>query len=92
VDLQRTLLFVDLTDGCVEFELSLIGPVRGDGYEWAPLDSLLKEVTIKRTPSEEAEIPAGGRWVSRPRQAGEVPVYLCSGRTAEDRLCVQPNK
>jgi hypothetical protein len=47
-----------------------------DENNWLPLDSLLSEVTIKKSRSADAEIPLGGWFVARPRKPGEEPAYL----------------
>jgi hypothetical protein len=43
------LLVVHLTDGCVSFETTILLQASGGRDPWAPLDSLLTEVTIEKS-------------------------------------------
>jgi len=52
------VIVVYLKDGCIEFETYITAKASADGNDWLPLDSLLSEVTIKKSSSAEAEIPA----------------------------------
>ena len=52
------VIVVYLKDGCIEFETYITAKPSADGNDRLPLDSLLSEVTIKKSPSAEAEIPA----------------------------------
>jgi len=52
------VIVVYLKDGCIEFETYITAKASADGNDWLPLDSLLSEVTIKKSRSAEAEIPA----------------------------------
>jgi hypothetical protein len=77
--IKGSLLVISLRDGCVEFEASIGGKLNADENDWLPwlpLDSLLSEVTIKKSRGADAEIPVGGRLVARPRKPGEEPAYL----------------
>ena len=74
--IKGSLLVVHLSDGCVEFDASIGGKLNADENDWSLLDSLLSEVTIKKSHSADAEFPVGGRLVARPRNPGEEPAYL----------------
>jgi hypothetical protein len=43
------LLVIHLSDGCVSFETTILLGSRGGGDPWAPLDLLLREVTIEKS-------------------------------------------
>jgi hypothetical protein len=58
-------LVISLADGCITFDAPILSS-SGDGDDWTTLDSFLKEVTITKTPSADAEIPAGGTAIYRP--------------------------
>jgi hypothetical protein len=74
--IKGSLLVVHLRDGCVEFDASIGGKLNADENDWSLLDSLLSEVTIKKSRSADAKFPVGGRLVARPRNPGEEPAYL----------------
>ena len=55
------LLVVHLTDGCVSFETTILLQSSGGHDPWAPLDSLLTEVTIEKSRgAQTVAIPRGG--------------------------------
>jgi hypothetical protein len=43
------LLVIDLTDGCVSFETTIILAANGGRDPWAPLDSILREISIEKS-------------------------------------------
>jgi hypothetical protein len=55
--LEGSFLVVYLKDTCIEFEALLRGKPSTDGDDWRPLESLLNELTITKSPSAEADIP-----------------------------------
>jgi hypothetical protein len=69
------LLVIDLTDGCVSFETTILLQWRADRDPWAPLDSLLTEVTIEKSSgAREGPRPPPGTGYSaivRPRRQDE---------------------
>jgi hypothetical protein len=83
--INASLLVIHLSDGCVEFEASIGGKLNADENDWLPLDSLLSEVTIKKSRSADAELPVGGRLVARPRKPGEEPAYLYKSNPLKDQ-------
>jgi hypothetical protein len=62
--LNADQLVISLADGCIAVRATIDFPREID--DWTTLDSFLKEVTITKTPSVDAEIPAGGTAIYRP--------------------------
>jgi hypothetical protein len=65
------LLVVHLTDGCVSFETTILLHSSGGRDSWAPLDSLLTQVTIEKSRGARAGPPppgAGYSGIVRPRR------------------------
>jgi hypothetical protein len=69
------ILVIDLTDGCVSFETTVLLGSNGGANPWVPLDSLLTEVTIEKSLGARAgpRPPPGTGYsaVVRPRRKGE---------------------
>jgi hypothetical protein len=82
----RELLVISLTDGCIAFETTIATRLSNDVSDWAHLDSLLKEVTIKRTPSGQAETetPVGAYSARVRRNEGE-PRFLHQLKPSENK-------
>jgi hypothetical protein len=54
---EGSFLVVYLKDACIEFEVLLRGKPSTGGDDWRPLESLLSELTMTKSPSAEADIP-----------------------------------
>jgi len=69
------ILVIHLTDGCVSFETTVLLGSNGGPDPWVPLESLLTEVTIEKSPGARAgpRPPPGTGYsaVVRPRRKGE---------------------
>jgi len=69
------ILVINLTDGCVSFEMTVLLGSNSGPDPWVPLDSLLTEVTIEKSPGARAgpRPPPGTGYsaVVRPRRKDE---------------------
>jgi hypothetical protein len=54
------VLAIELTDGCVSFGTTILLQLSGGGDPWTALDSLLREVTITKSPGSHAGPPHPG--------------------------------
>jgi hypothetical protein len=74
---QRGLLVVHLTDGCMSFNTTIATDRTGNKDVWEPLDTLLAEIMVRKTPTADFKPqapPKGSEGVIVRRRPQEQPI------------------